>query len=355
MTLNESSRPPPEDLVFRLRAKMDDNSYQILGDGDRKILAYRVGGEDIDLLRSMEFLSEFLQSDSLEDVSDIVMISDRNFQTSPIDMIIPKLEVKKEDDDKLFQELRDSMKKTLEPLTFTMENDILELYRIAIRVEGSHNRTDESIGLELLKVDLPKEGDVIYLIFNDGYRKMSRSHFESLVEDSLSSMRQGPALMKDPPKASFSKSGSIAEGPKKEIKKPTISDRIKRSAQDKETSKTSMLEDPRLVAREISKEMASLGYRKDTMFSRNDVNQFFFISMKGPAVFLKIIEKSEEIDSFLRVLSHRRDALGLLISKKWDPKLEAISRINGFIYLEIERSQRATMIIKEVLREGGNS
>ena len=355
MTLNGSSRPPSEDMIFRLRAKMDDNSYQVLTDGDRKILAYRVEGEEIELLRSMEFLSEFLQPDSLEDVSDIVIISDRNFQVSPVDMILPKLEVKKEDDDRLFKELKDSLRKVLDPLTFTMENDILELYRTAIRVEGSHNRTDESVGLDLLKVDLPKEGDVIYLIFNDGYRKLSRSSFDSMVEGSLSSLRQGPALMKDPPKSSFSRSGTIREGVTTPIEStPASSGGDVGYAGDEEPSPRLKV-DPKLVAREISKEMSSLGYRKDTMFSRNDVNQFFFINMKGPAVFLKIIEEPEELESFMRVLSHRSDALGLLISKIWDPKLEAISRINGFIYLELERSDRASLIIKEVLREGGSS
>ncbi len=77
--------------------------------------------------------------------------------------------------------------------------------------------------------------------------------------------------------------------------------------------------------------------------------------MKGPAVFLKIIEERDELESFLRVLSHRKDALGLLISKDWDPKLEAISRINGFIYMELASSQRAPAVIREILREGGGN
>ena len=77
--------------------------------------------------------------------------------------------------------------------------------------------------------------------------------------------------------------------------------------------------------------------------------------MKVPAVFIKIIEEPDELQSFLRVLSHRKDALGLLISKEWDPRLEAISRINGFIYMEIGNSNRAPAVIREILREGGGN
>jgi hypothetical protein len=354
MTAGSGNPSISEDIVFRLRAKMEDNTYQIVKDGDREVLAFRVGGEEVDLLSSLEYMSEFLHPEIIESVTDLIIISDRNFQATSIDMIVPKLDVKKEDDDRLFNELKTSLKHSLEPLTFTMENDILEMYRIAIRVEGSHNRTDESVGLDLLKVDLPKEGDVIYLIFKDGYRKMSRASFDALVEGSLSSLRQGPSLMKDPPRSSLSRTGTASNTLPRTIseeepgsKNDNIEGNIKR--------KNDIMNDPKMVAREISREMADLGYRKDNMFSRNDVNQFFFVSMKGPAIFLKIIENPDELESFMRVLSHRKDALGLLISREWDPKLEAISRINGFIYMEIERSSRAPDVIREVLREGGNS
>ena len=55
----------------------------------------------------------------------------------------------------------------------------------------------------------------------------------------------------------------------------------------------------------------------------------------------------------MRVLDHRRDAFGVLITKTWDPEIEAISRVNGFVYLDWKRAWRADEVIRFVLKEGG--
>jgi hypothetical protein len=352
-----NERGPSEDMIFRFRAKMDDHAYQVVEESGGNTLVFRVPGDNIDLLNSLEYLAEYLNPESLEGVAHLMIISDKDYHVTEATMLAPKLEVKKEDDEKLYGELKGSLKKNLDPLVFTMENDINELYRTAIKVEGSHNRSDSSVGLDLLKVELPKEGDVVYLIFEDGYRKMSRRSFERLVDEALSSLRQGPSLARDPPSGSLSKKGPVfgsrSESPKSLNSKNDMKLDLAAKTQANEREDISM--EPKVIAREFSKEMSSMGYRKDTMFSRHDVNQFFFIGLKGPAVFFKVMDDPEELDSFLRVLSHRRDALGVLITDKWDPRIEAISRINGFIYMEKERSSRAPDVIRAVLREGGNS
>jgi hypothetical protein len=348
MNASRDSSGPSEDLLFRLRAKMEDNAYQVLEDGDRKVLAFRVPGENIDLLRSLEYLAEFLVPDSIEGVREIVIISDKRFEVTPSSMIAPKLEEKKKEDERLFKELRGKLRKVLDPIVFTTENDILEMYRIGIRVEGSNKRSDSSIGLDLLKVELPKEGDVVYLIFEDGYRKMTRTALEKLVDDALTSLRQGPSLAKDPPSSTLSTARTIIQA---KLEERTG---VKESGRKLDSSRKASSMEPKIITREFSRNMASMGYRKDSMFSRHDVHQLFMIGLKGPAVFFKVMQSEDELDSFLRVLSHRKDALGVLISENWDPHLEAVSRINGFIYLDLQRSERAHEVIREVLKEGGS-
>lgn len=352
MNASSNTQGPSEDLLFRLRAKMEDNAYQILEDGGSKLLAFRVPGENIDLLRSLEYLSEFLIPDSIEGIEEIVIISDKKFEITPASMIAPKLEEKKKEDERLYKELKGKLKQVLEPLVFTTENDILELYRAAIRVEGSNKRSDSSIGLDLLKVELPKEGEVVYLIFDDGYRKMTRSAFEKLVDEALTSLRQGPSLAKDPPSSTLSTARTIVQS-KLDERAGVEAKTVKKERNSTPVQQKEAIE-PKILTREFSRQMASMGYRKDSMFSRNDVHQLFMIGLKGPAVFFKVLQSEEELDSFLRVLSHRKDALGVLVSEIWDPHLEAVSRINGFIYLDVERSGRAHEVIREVLREGGD-
>ncbi len=49
-----------EEMIFRLRAKMDDNAYSRVEEGNTTAIAFRVPGEGVDMLRSLEYLSEFL-------------------------------------------------------------------------------------------------------------------------------------------------------------------------------------------------------------------------------------------------------------------------------------------------------
>lgn len=345
---------------------MEDNVFQEVREGDVKIVAFRIPGEKIDLLESLEYLAEYLTMDAVEDASQILLISDQDYQFTDITMIVPKLETKRKDDEELFNELKGSIRTPLDPLVFTTENDILELYRIAIKVNGSQERTDSSIGLDLLKVELPKEGEIVYLIFDDGFRKMSRSEFERMVDESLASLRQGPSLMKDQRANALTKRSQIDEGKgastplEEKIQKQAtgpggsgpVGNEQKMASSTPLTSGRKVANDPKVIVRDFARILSAMGYRKDTKFSRSDVHQLFLIGLKGPAIFFKFMKEETELDSFLRVLSHRKDALGVLVTEKWDPRIEAISRINGFIYLERGKARRAPDVIRAVIEEG---
>jgi len=338
-----------EGTVFRLRAKMEDHAYQKLDEGGKRTLAFRVPGEKVELLRSLEYLSEFLSPGSLEGVDSIAIISDRAFEYSPPGMIGEKLEQKQVEDKKLYEELKGKLSGEEDPIVFTMENDILELYRLAIRVPGTMKRPDSVVGLELLRVQIPQEGFVVYLIFDDGYRKMGRKEFEKLTDDALSNMRKGPKLAKDPSSGHRMDSSFSGKEKKEETR---IKTNLTFGSFDRERSPTGSIS-PSNVMREFTRRLSEMGYREDMKFSRPDANQVFLISMSGPAIFFKYLGSYDEVSSFLRVLEHRPDALGVLVSDAWDPKLEAISRIRGFIYAEAQRAPRIPEVVKEVVKGGG--
>lgn len=353
MTMQPVEQFPPEDTVFRLRAKMEDYAYTRMVEGGRGLLAFRVPGEKIDLLSSLEYLSEFLDEETLDDIDKVLIVSDKEYEITPGSIIGPKMEAKKKDDERLFRELKSKLRTKLEPIVFTEENDILELYRTAIRMDDSVNRTDSSIGLDLIKIDLPSEGDVIYLIFDDGYRKMSKATFEKIADEAMQGLREGPLLAKDPAQKGLAKSTTLTGTLSREPKKASSAPRKKPLKPEQVETQTRHHDDPKVLLRDLSKKLVSLGYRKDNVFSRPDVNQFFYVGMSGPALFFKILENREELSAFIRVLEHRKDALGVLITRTWDPEMEAISRINGFVYLDWQRAWRADEVVKAVLKEGG--
>ena len=348
MTIAKKDAIPTDDMVIKLRAKLDDDAHTIMEEGGTRFLVCRVRGEKIDMLRALEHLSEFVNKGSLEGVENIVLISDRNVEVLPGSILEPKLEAKEKDDHDLFEELREKLTKDLTPIVFTTENDILELYRTAIRMEGSYQRTDNSIGLDLAKTDIPKEGDVIYLVFDDGYRKMDPRSLNELIDRSVRSLREAIEQPKEGGGQGTRTSAQISSWPLGSAPTPG-NDRTEPSPE----ASASDLTLPKVIAREFSRNMVSLGYRKDAVFSRNDANQFFFIGMNMPAVFFKVLEDEGELSSFLRVLSHRKDALGVLITKEWMPRMEALSYKHGFVYLGSERAHLAHEVLLHILKEGG--
>lgn len=366
MVQGEGSSSLPEDEIIRLRAKMEDHTYEVVEAGGNRVIAFRVPGEEIDLLESLEYLSEFLSADTLEEATELIIISDRRTHISPPAMLAPKLEEKREDDQRLHEELKEKISEDSEPIVFTTENDILELYRVAIRIKGSMERPDSVIGMEMIKKDIPDEGDVFYLIFDDGYRKMTRNSFESITDRALSSLREGPSFAKDREESGMRKDSSVTKTGKKtewREKDQKTSTREWSIPGTKESSneiedkwkqfKNPLKDlDPDVMLRDFIRNMSSLGYREDTKFSRHDAHQTFLVGLSGPTVFYKILIPGEDIRSFTRVLEHRSDALGVLVEKSWSPGLEAISRIEGFIYLTGQRANRAHEVVDKV-RKGG--
>jgi hypothetical protein len=333
MTVIPKDGAPSEDIIIRLRARLDDDAHTLMEEGGSRFLAYRVKGETIDLLRSLEHLSESVTKESYRGVEKVVLISDRNVEVLPGSMLEPKLDAKERDDQSLFVELREKLTKHLSPIVFTTENDILELYRTAVRLEGSRERTDVSVGLDLAKTDIPREGAIVYLIFDDGYRKMGLRELDGIIDSALRSLREGPGQP----------GGRGDHGPEE---RPATLDRAATTSPIAQNAPPSLdLSSPKLIAKEFSRNMVSLGYRKDAVFSRNDANQFFFIGMNLPAVFFKVLEDREELSAFLRVLSHRKDAIGVLITKEWMPDLEALSLRHGFIYLESSKAHLAHEVV----------
>jgi hypothetical protein len=327
---------PSEDAITRLRAKLEDGAHTVFEEGPNRFLACRVKGEKIEMLTELERLSEYIDRRSVGGLEAVVLISDRGSEVLPGGILEPKLETKEKDDHNLYLELREKLTKNLSPIVFTTENDILELYRTGVRLEGSLNRTDVSIGLDLAKADLPKEGDLVYLIFDDGHRKLPLREVEALIDNALRSVREGSITKGTETKTPSNGHAFKVLRPSEAIDRPAID-----------------LTDPKVLAREFSREVISLGYRKDAVFSRNDANQFFFIGMNLPAIFFKMLVEDDELSSFLRVLSHRRDALGILITKEWTPELEALSHVHNFIYLEAGRAHKAHEVVMALLRKGG--
>ncbi|MGA1821364.1 MAG: hypothetical protein ACMUIG_02415 [Thermoplasmatota archaeon] len=348
--MNEGPDVPKiqEDHIIRLRAKMEDNTYEKLELEGGVFIVFRVPGENIDLLRSLEYLSEFLSPETLSESSRLIILSDRNVHSADPSILAPKLEETKNEDDQLYEELKNKIRERLKPLIFTTQNDILELYRAAIRIDGSIKRPDKVVGQELIRTDLPEEGEVVYLVFDDGYRKMTRNSYQKLIDDAMKDVRGAPSLASDKGSSGMSKESRLSPSP---VNRSSLAMKPMREVSGP-TERSSFL--PELLLKDFIKNMTRMGYREDVKFSRHDANQTFLVGMNGPAIFYKVLLKGEDMSSFLRVLDHRSDALGVLINDSWNYQFEARSRVGGFIYLSGERAWKAHDVVREVIR-GGHS
>ncbi|MDG6224526.1 MAG: hypothetical protein QCI82_03335 [Candidatus Thermoplasmatota archaeon] len=333
-----------EDIVIRLRAKMEDQSFKRIDEKGSSHVVLRVPGESIDLLRSLEYLAEFVGEEMIEGIGLILIISDREVEIADGSIMIDKIAQKKADDQRLYSEIKERVKPGGPPLVFTMENDILELYRIAIRAKGRVVDNERSSIVEMGSSDLPNEGAVVYLLYDDGFKKMDRRSFEKEVSEALSHVQVQPRVAKDVPEKAwprneirpFDRAGQRQEkAPRSE---PVLLrfDRIRRMGD-------------KAFAREVIRGLGSLGYREDSRFSRPDVNQYLLIRMSGPTVLFKVAVNDEDLSPFFRVLEHRRDVMGILASDVWNPAVQALSPSMGFHYLTGDMTGYIREIVKAVL------
>jgi hypothetical protein len=333
-----------EDTVLRLRAKMEDLSYRRFDEMGSSHIAFRIPGEKIDLLNSLEYLSEFLVDEELNGLDKIVIISDREIEVANASIMEKKVEVKKGDDQQLYSELKGKLNATSPPLIFTMENDILELYRVALRTAGTVKDGSSTITPEILRMDIPKEGEIFYVVYDDGYRKMGRPTFEKKMDEERSRSQTQLQVLKDNRTDDVSKTVSGSDLGQKQ---PVTRTEVIRGTYVKSVGEKALV-------REISKVFNSMGYREDSRFSRPDIDQVLFMGMRGPTLLLKVSLDGEDISPFLRVLEHRKDVIGILICDVWTPALEARSRSGGFFYLTGERARHIRAIVSEVIKGGGN-
>lgn len=338
-----------EETVIRLRAKMEDMSFKLVEERGSSHIALRVPGEKIDLLHSLEYLAEFVGEDMLKGVELIMIISDREVEIADASIMLEKVRQKKADDDTLYAEVRGRVRKGTPPLIFTMENDILELYRIALRARGKVGETTGSPVLDTPLSDLPKEGSIIYLLYDDGFRKMDRRSFEREIFEAMSRVQVQPKVARDEPDKAwpsnevkpFDRSG---QGPKQAPQAKIVRlrfDRIRRIGD-------------KAFARGLIRELGDLGYREDSRFSRPDVNQFLLVGMRGPTILLKVALEDEDLSPFYRILDHRRDVLGILTSDIWTPSVQASSIDRGFHYLTGDSIGHVKDLVKEILAGGEN-
>jgi hypothetical protein len=169
-----------------------------------------------------------------------------------------------------------------------------------------------------------------------------------MTDDAMDQMRDTPSLASDKKAVS-----GMTKNSEMTLRKPfSSSTPVKPQREVKgATERSAFL--PELLLKDFIKNMTRIGYREDAKFSRHDAYQTFLVGMNGPAVFYKVLLKDEDLSSFLRILGHRSDALGVLINDSWDPDIEAVSRVEGFVYLSGERVWKAHEVVKGVIRGGG--
>jgi hypothetical protein len=333
-----------EETVLRMRAKMEDLTFQRFEEQGSHHIAFRMPGDKIDILQSLEYLSEFLNEDLIQGIDRILIISDRWLEVANGSMLERKVEQKRSDDDDLYMELKYKIKPSSPPIVFTMENDILNLFRTAVRSSGSAK--DENYMTEdVLKAEVPKEGAVIYIVFDDGYRKVSRQAFDKEVSEARARMQVQPQVAKDQPNKLAQASVTRIDAPGR-IRGPTAFTVVRSDIIRRQGDKN--------VLKESSKGLERLGYREDARFSRADVNQLFLLGMNGPSILLKVTVGSEDLEPFLRVLEHRKDVLGILLSDEWTADLEARSRRLGFVLLTGDRTKYVHEVVSAMVKGGGN-
>lgn len=178
--------PYDEEELFRLKVSLEDGEVRV--DEGRGSLLVRLRGENVDPINAVEEISEFMDSEKVEGLKTVVLISDYEVMAIPAEGLKGAIKRVQERDEEVAREIRAS--EEIPPwrlYLFTVEGDILERRRAALKVPGSWEDLEKGI-LKIPPDILPDpEADIYYVVTEDRFRKVSKEGFEEILE----SFREG--------------------------------------------------------------------------------------------------------------------------------------------------------------------
>jgi hypothetical protein len=175
-----SAMPLTREELIKLKHQIEPNDYRVVESGQQRILVIRTEREFPDIVNDLEVLINKFDNRDTTDLSQALIIGEEEVVGIPLDAIDSLLERRMEDDERIAEDLGEKLIEPYTTLLFESENDPMKTLRLAIRVAGNLEDFKPQQLSEILfsKIkSLPRHSEVVYLIAEDGFIRLSGNEF----------------------------------------------------------------------------------------------------------------------------------------------------------------------------------
>jgi hypothetical protein len=180
--------PLTKEELIKLKHQIDANDYRLVEHGNARILVIRSALEFPDIVNDLEIMINRFDIRDTNQLSSACIIGDAEVVGVGIDAIESLMKRRIEDDEIIAAHLAEKLDDPYSTLLFDSDDDPLKVLRLGIRVPGKleefkPQELQENLFLKIKNV--PHNGEIIYLITEDGYVRISGKDFYSQLKEFL--------------------------------------------------------------------------------------------------------------------------------------------------------------------------
>jgi hypothetical protein len=192
-----SNMPLTRNELIKLKHQIDPDDYLVVESGSERILVLRSAREFPDIVNDLEGMINKLDIRDTNELSYALIIGSEEVVGVPLDAIQSLVDRRIEDDERIAEDLTEKLIEPFTTLLFESEDDPLKTLRLGIRITG---KLEDLKGPQLPEMlfskikSLPRKSEVIYIIADDGYLRMSGTQFYRKLMEFL---RENPKKNKE--------------------------------------------------------------------------------------------------------------------------------------------------------------
>jgi hypothetical protein len=180
--------PLTREELIKLKHQLDPDDYLVVESGRDRILVIRSAREFPDIVNDLDGLINKLDIRDTNDLSSALIIGEEEVVGVPLEAINSLITRRNEEDEQIATDLGEKLIEPYTTLLFESENDPLKTLRLGIRVRGNLKdfKAQEIPELLFSKIkSLPRHSEVVYLITEDGYIRLSGIEFYRKLHEFL--------------------------------------------------------------------------------------------------------------------------------------------------------------------------
>ncbi|WP_455391468.1 hypothetical protein [[Eubacterium] cellulosolvens] len=180
--------PLNREELIRLKHQIEPNDYLVVESGKDRILVVRSSREYPDIVNDLDSMINKLDVQDANELSNALIIGEEEVVGVPLAAIESLIKRRNEEDEQIASDLAEKLIEPYTTLLFESENDPLKTLRLGIRVKGNLKDFKPKLLPEVLFLkikSLPRHSEVVYLISEDGYIRLSGNEFYRRLREFL--------------------------------------------------------------------------------------------------------------------------------------------------------------------------